>query len=291
MADLVDDPNDPRLGRGIDTGPTEQHEAYLVLSEAERAKGFVAPLRTAYKHVGKRRVNGQPIERECGAVTHMRGSGLSETYAARPDFYGATMCVACQMHLRVGSPDGVPRGEFVWLTEDGREDVPRWWVGTLPVLAEDKPIVVRKGVTPGPTAILGADEVAAYRDPIPPETRETLWTPEKESSPTKLWDPGSAVPSDFVRETARAAEGLRFEPPTSAVAEFFNDVWRRLDWMFEASRRMVEGAGRFISRFALPLWLLAFAAMTATALLGPTEAWVAFAAATALLGFLMGVRD
>jgi hypothetical protein len=52
MADLTSDPNDPRLGRGVDTGPRAQHEAYLILSEEERAKGFVRPVRTAYRHVG-----------------------------------------------------------------------------------------------------------------------------------------------------------------------------------------------------------------------------------------------
>ena len=45
-------PDDPRLGRGIDAGPVEQNEAYLVLSERERAKGFVRPVRTVYRHVG-----------------------------------------------------------------------------------------------------------------------------------------------------------------------------------------------------------------------------------------------
>ena len=46
------DPNDPRLGRGIDTAPRPQNEVYLVLSEEERAKGFVRPFRNKYVHVG-----------------------------------------------------------------------------------------------------------------------------------------------------------------------------------------------------------------------------------------------
>ena len=33
---------------------TGQHRAYWVLSEAERAKGFVRPLRRSYQHVGER---------------------------------------------------------------------------------------------------------------------------------------------------------------------------------------------------------------------------------------------
>lgn len=52
MADLVTDPDDPRLGHGVDEERTRQHDAYLVLSEEERAKGFVRPLRRSYVHVG-----------------------------------------------------------------------------------------------------------------------------------------------------------------------------------------------------------------------------------------------
>ncbi len=49
---LTTDPNDPRLGHGTDDEPGPQNEAYLVLSEAERAKGFTRPLRLSYRHVG-----------------------------------------------------------------------------------------------------------------------------------------------------------------------------------------------------------------------------------------------
>jgi hypothetical protein len=94
---LTTDPDDPRLGHGVDTEPTEQHEVYLVLSEEERAKGFVRPYRDAYRHDA------------CGTVTRM-GRALSETYARQPGFYGATYCCACRKHL--------PVGEFVW-TADG----------------------------------------------------------------------------------------------------------------------------------------------------------------------------
>lgn len=97
---LVTDRDDDRLGYGVDTEPVPQHEAYLVLSDGERAKGFVRPLRQAYKHVGGR---------ACGTVTRM-GLALCETYARNPKFYGATYCVGCRMHL--------PVGEFVW-DEDG----------------------------------------------------------------------------------------------------------------------------------------------------------------------------
>lgn len=88
------DPNDPRLGHGVDEEPREQHDTYLVLSDEERAKGFVRPYRDAYKHL------------PCGSVTTM-GRPIAETYARQPDFYGATYCVACRMHK--------PLSEFRWI--------------------------------------------------------------------------------------------------------------------------------------------------------------------------------
>lgn len=44
------DPRDRRLSHGADTGPVPQAEAYLVLSEDERARGFVRPVRRSYWH-------------------------------------------------------------------------------------------------------------------------------------------------------------------------------------------------------------------------------------------------
>jgi hypothetical protein len=97
MAPDTTDPSDPRLGHGSNSTPVPQNDAYLVLSESERRRGFVRPLRTAYKHL------------TCGAVTTMSKS-IAETYAAKPSFYGATYCCACSMHRPVGE-----KGEFVWL--------------------------------------------------------------------------------------------------------------------------------------------------------------------------------
>ena len=94
---LTTDPNDKRLGRGVDDAPRPQNEVYLVLSEEERAKGFTRPLRRSYIH------------RICGTETTM-GLALCETYARDPKFYGATYCCGCAMHK--------PVGEFVW-KEDG----------------------------------------------------------------------------------------------------------------------------------------------------------------------------
>lgn len=95
------DRNDPRLGHGVDAGPTEQHNAYLVLSDEERAQGFVRPVRRSYQHL------------VCGTVTTM-SAPIAETYARNPRFYGATYCCGCQMHLAVGE-----LGEFVWCDAHG----------------------------------------------------------------------------------------------------------------------------------------------------------------------------
>lgn len=93
MSRLTDDPNDPRLTHGADDTPRAQADVYLVLSEAERAKGFVRPLRSSYVHT------------VCGAETLM-GRALSETYARDPSFYGATYCTRCMKHR--------PVAEFCW---------------------------------------------------------------------------------------------------------------------------------------------------------------------------------
>lgn len=96
---ITDDPNHPDLGHGPDETPVPQNDAYLVLSEEERARGFLRPVRRSYVH------------QTCGSVTTM-GVALAETYAAQPKFYGATYCVRCRMHR--------PVSEFLW---DGTDEV------------------------------------------------------------------------------------------------------------------------------------------------------------------------
>ena len=139
---LTTDPNDPALHSVKADG---QNEKYLVLSEEERAKGFVRPVRRAYKHVGIRPLyptrplteeekkgpdvgyvcfepyppsesavvgrfwTKNQLESGCGTVTTM-GQALAETYARDPKFYGATFCCYCGKHF--------PVEEFVW-DEDG----------------------------------------------------------------------------------------------------------------------------------------------------------------------------
>jgi hypothetical protein len=80
--------------------PNGQQEGYVVLSEAERAKGFVRPIRRTYVHT------------KCGTSTIM-GQSLAETYAANPTFYSGTFCAGCHRHFTFGQPDG----DFTW--DDG----------------------------------------------------------------------------------------------------------------------------------------------------------------------------
>ncbi len=87
-------------------GPTMsdgQHSSYWVLSEAERAKGFVRPVRKSYRHVrGK----------ACCVVTTM-GQALAESAARDPKFYGATFCCGCGGHFPVDEFDWHPDGDAV----------------------------------------------------------------------------------------------------------------------------------------------------------------------------------
>lgn len=80
---LTNDPTDPRLGHGSNDEPTEQNDAYLVLSDEERAKGFVRG--GHHDGAGDRRDLRPPAR------------------LLRRD------CVGCRMHRPVGE-----HGEFVW---------------------------------------------------------------------------------------------------------------------------------------------------------------------------------
>lgn len=99
---LTTDPKHEDLGHGSDDKPVPQNKCYLVLSEEERAKGFVRPVRLSYIH-----------DKGCGTRTTM-GKALAETYARNPHFYGSTYCCGCSMHRPVGED-----GEFVW---DGTQE-------------------------------------------------------------------------------------------------------------------------------------------------------------------------
>lgn len=149
---LTTDPNDPRLGHGVDDKPVPQQAVYLILSDEERSKGFVRPYRDSYIHVGPAaprfllrdltttekehwtndiyvkfeeypasefpktgRLWTQAELDKVGNGCHAKttmGRELAGTWARNPRFYGATYCVHCQMHL--------PIAEFVWSVDGER---------------------------------------------------------------------------------------------------------------------------------------------------------------------------
>lgn len=148
---LTTDRNDPGLNRNQDG--KGQNEKYLILSEEERAKGFVRPVRRSYQHVGPEaprfelrdltedqaaRTEGcnyvkyevypeseAPVTGKFWTQEQLDSIGkgcrtvttmaqaIAETYARDPSFYGATFCGLCNKHL--------PVGEFIW--EGTRERV------------------------------------------------------------------------------------------------------------------------------------------------------------------------
>lgn len=93
---ITTDRNEPGLSKLRADG---QQEAYLVLSEEERAKAFVRPLRSSYIHVA------------CGVETRI-GLALAETYARQPSFYSGTYCCGCGKHFPLRNGDGSPA--FLW---------------------------------------------------------------------------------------------------------------------------------------------------------------------------------
>jgi hypothetical protein len=136
------EPVDPKTG---------QHGSYWVLTEGDRAKGFIRPVRSCYVHVGPmgplhelRDLTAEEKERHasrnyvkyetypddagpmgrfwtqdqldgvgkgCGVKTTMT-IAIAETYARDPKFYGFTFCCGCKVHF--------PVSEFIW---DGTEEL------------------------------------------------------------------------------------------------------------------------------------------------------------------------
>lgn len=106
-ANHTTDRSDPDLHVESQSG---QNKKYLILSEEERAKGFVRPVRQDYVHEVSyvKDVEGSDTlvkARGCGVRTTM-SLAIAETYARDPKFYGSTWCTGCRKHL--------PLNEFVW---------------------------------------------------------------------------------------------------------------------------------------------------------------------------------
>jgi hypothetical protein len=143
---------DPEEARDSGTKPDGQQNMYAVLSEEEREKGFVRPLRGSYTHVGipgpkyplrdldedeKERFHSvgyvkyeeyseeespvagrywtqKDLDRiDCGCgAVTNMANEIAETYGRKPSYYSGTFCCNCRTHLPVGE-----QGEFIW--EDG----------------------------------------------------------------------------------------------------------------------------------------------------------------------------
>lgn len=98
---------DPDSPEHRELKPNGQQKDYIVLSAAERARGFVRPVRRTYVH------------KACGVATHM-STPLAETYARDPTFYGGTFCVGCGKHfplVKYGEGMGFGERQFHW--DDG----------------------------------------------------------------------------------------------------------------------------------------------------------------------------
>lgn len=93
----------PEDGSHVIKKENGQQQDYVVLSEAERSKGFVRPYRDAYRHL------------KCGHITTM-SRPIAETYARDPGFYSGTFCLHCSDHFPVGE-----NGEFRWYEMNGLE--------------------------------------------------------------------------------------------------------------------------------------------------------------------------
>lgn len=106
---LTTDRDDPCLNQIRSDG---QQECYLVLSEEERSKGFVRPVRTRYRHL------------RCNRTTDM-GRALCETYARDPRFYNGTFCVFCRDHfpLRDSRPEAKSIDGWAFLWEPDEDPV------------------------------------------------------------------------------------------------------------------------------------------------------------------------
>lgn len=94
-------------GSGVEGPVTENHRGlkengqqrgYVILSQEERDKGFVRPVRRRYLHS------------KCGVITTI-SSAIAETYARYPGFYSGTFCSWCRDHL--------PVDQFVWNDGEG----------------------------------------------------------------------------------------------------------------------------------------------------------------------------
>lgn len=100
---LTTDPNDPRLK---DTSSEGQNEVYLVLSEEERSKGFVRPVRNSYVHLGKK---VDKIDKGIEIIS-LEEALADHTDHAKEYYTEENGYAAC---LRYNDPDSPITGKFI----------------------------------------------------------------------------------------------------------------------------------------------------------------------------------
>jgi hypothetical protein len=93
---LTPDPNAHSGAPQDEKMPDGQYKDHWVLSEEDRKKNHVRPVRRTYKHL------------KCGTTTSMP-LACAETYARLPSYYGSTFCCHCGTYEPVGA-----EGKFVW---------------------------------------------------------------------------------------------------------------------------------------------------------------------------------
>lgn len=111
---LTSDRNDPRLKEG-QKNETGQHDIYLVLSDEERSKGFIRPVRNSYVHVGKK-----PNWKEVHRMLDEDERAESKKEYPNRDEYVAVMTVLVDRH-----------GKFAGGTYVTQKELDAWESGKL----------------------------------------------------------------------------------------------------------------------------------------------------------------
>lgn len=91
MSGTTDDRSDLRLTHGVDETPRPQAEVYLVLSDEERAKGFVRPVRRSHLVTGPQGHTPVPAKRR--SADQARADAEQREREAREARWAAAGCV------------------------------------------------------------------------------------------------------------------------------------------------------------------------------------------------------
>ena len=152
---------------------TGMQKEYVVLTAAERAKGFVRPVRRSYVHVGKPPEGEKftyPITKTfpggCGTRTSM-SNATAETYAREPKFYSGTFCCECRQHFDLD--------QFVWEGTDEQVGSQEDSMPKRKVAKKKAKVKIRKVVpAPPPLDIPLSDDILEL-DKVHAEPHKQTW--------------------------------------------------------------------------------------------------------------------